>query len=502
MRASRPKQSLINAPPLLPDLVAQRAAISARADSWRPPQAWREWAGFVPDIQIRSGGRLQSMKPWDWQVQFTGLVLDDWGERSSYVFAKSRQCGASEGILSLLLWLALIAGSGLVPGIESGFCGLVTSKTQQDAWLLGRRLRRMVRSLGVQLETDALNLAVFSNGSTLMFRSGDPDSVGRGIESINAVFLDEFSFYDEQARTLEAIAPSMTSVPNSKLFVVSTPNGKGGEFWRLLCEPIGELALEQKLEGIRHETEPPFQIVKGSPRLILLNWREVYPGEKATFLDRIKTELNLTEATIQQEYEMQFLTDADDFIFPLPLVRACTGGGFEQDADTRAVYYAGVDVATSSQKNSDYTVCTIVRKTEEGKFTVAHLYRKRTGASQEHLNTIAGLIEQFEPIECTVETNGAGKVWLESLGGLNLPTKLEGFNTNRTSKESLVTRLLLALERGDILIPQSPITDELLAFKRDATGKLEAANGAHDDTVISLALALTSAGYTAEYRGL
>ena len=434
------------------------------------------------------------MKPWPWQVALVDQVMADWGERSSYVFAKSRQCGASEGVVSLLLWLALVAGSGLVPGVERGFTALVASRTQADAWLLGRRLRRMVRSLGIDLETDALNLAVFPNGSTIMFRSADPDSVGRGIESINAVFLDEFSFYDEQGRTLEAIAPSMTSVSNSKLFVVSTPNGKGDEFWRLLTTPISEPELEQKFEGIRSETEPPFQIIAGSPRLILLNWREVYPGDRG-FLERIKTELNLTEATIRQEYEMEFLSGSEDFIFSLPLVRACTRGALEPEPDTRAVYFAGVDVATSSSKASDFTVCCVIRRSGGNSFSVVRLYRRKTGTSQEHLAAIADILESFQPIATTIESNGPGAVWIEGLAGLNLPTTLEGFNTSRPTKESLIARLLLAMERGDIIFPDGPIIQELLSFRRDSTGKLEAANGAHDDAVMALALSLHAARY-------
>jgi phage terminase large subunit-like protein len=356
----------------------------------------------------------------------------------------------------------------------------------------------MVRSLGIALETDALNLAVFPNGSTIMFRSADPDSVGRGIESINAVFLDEFGFYDEQPRTLEAIAPSMTSVPNSKLFVVSTPNGKGDEFWRLLTTPLAEPELERKLEAIRTEAEPPFQIITGSPRLVLLNWREVYPGDRG-FLERIKTELNLTEATVRQEYEMEFLSDSEDFIFPMALVRACTGGELESRPDPFGIYYAGVDVATSSQKNSDYTASVVLRKVEGG-FAVAALYRKRSGTSQEHLAAITDQIEARRPIQTTIETNGPGKVWLESLAGLNLPTTLEGFNTSRPTKESLITRLLLAMERGELAIPDGPITQELLNFKRDPTGRLEAAGNSHDDTVMALGLALHSAGYAGELR--
>lgn len=449
----------------------------------------------MPYIKIRSGGRIQPMQPWEWQLSLINQVMGDWDTRSSYIFAKSRQCGASEGLLSILLWLSLIAGSGLVEGVHEGFTSLVISRTQQDAFLLARRMRRMIRSLELKLDSDALSMLAFPNGSSVMFRSGDPDSVGRGIESINAVVLDEFSFYEQQARTMEAIAPGMTSVPNSKLFVISTPNGKSDEFWRLLTTgPLTEDQLERKLEGIRTEVEPPFQYINGNPRLVLLNWREVYDDRKDTFLQDIKAEFNLTEATIRQEYEMEFISESEDFIFPLALVRECTAGQFESEPDPAGLYFAGIDAATSSSSASDYTVCCIIRKVDD-QFTVAALYRKRTGSSQEHLSAIAKLLERFMPIDTLVETNGPGGVWLENLAGLNLPTDMKGFITTRPSKEALITRLVLAMESGELTIPDSPITTELLSFRRTRSGKIEASQGEHDDCVIGLALALTAAAY-------
>ena len=72
---------------------------------------------------------------------------------------------------------------------------------------------------------------------------------------------------------------------------------------------------------------------------------------------------------------------------------------------------------------------------------------------------------------------------------------LNGHATTRASKETLIGRLVLALERSDLMIPDSPITQELLTFQRSNSDKLEAAAGAHDDCVIALALALAAAGY-------
>ena len=65
----------------------------------------------------------------------------------------------------------------------------------------------------------------------------------------------------------------------------------------------------------------------------------------------------------------------------------------------------------------------------------------------------------------------------------------------RSSKPVMIGRLQIALERGVLRIPRGPIIDELLAFRRTDSGKLEAGGNAHDDTVMALALALYAADF-------
>ena len=89
-----------------------------------------------------------------------------------------------------------------------------------------------------------------------------------------------------------------------------------------------------------------------------------------------------------------------------------------------------------------------------------------------------------------------GQIWLENLTGLGLPCQVEGFSTTAVSKPVLIGRLQIALERGVLRIPKgSVIVDELLAFRRTDSGKLEAGGNAHDDCVMALGLALQAARF-------
>ena len=167
-----------------------------------------------------------------------------------------------------------------------------------------------------------------------------------------------------------------------------------------------------------------------------------------------------------------------------------------READTKALYYFGVD---PSGAGADYSVCIVLEKIVREKkqcYRVAKLYRRKSGTAEQHLGTISDLIKEYDPISVSIEQNGMGAIWLEGLSGLGLGNEINGFTTSQKSKEMLIGRLQLALERGALEIPKGLIIDELLAFRRTEKGRLEAGGKAHDDCVMALALALAAAGYS------
>lgn len=71
---------------------------------------------------------------------------------------------------------------------------------------------------------------------------------------------------------------------------------------------------------------------------------------------------------------------------------------------------------------------------------------------------------------------------------------MEAFETTAVSKPPLIESLVLAFDRGEITALNDPIMrGELMAYERrvSATGRSQysAPDGAHDDTVMALALA-------------
>jgi hypothetical protein len=80
------------------------------------------------------------------------------------------------------------------------------------------------------------------------------------------------------------------------------------------------------------------------------------------------------------------------------------------------------------------------------------------------------------------------------------------FVTTNATKSVIIDALALALERGELQLLQfEPLLDELEAFEVDRTAsgltRYGAPSGAHDDCVISLALAYSALGKTNSARG-
>ena len=67
--------------------------------------------------------------------------------------------------------------------------------------------------------------------------------------------------------------------------------------------------------------------------------------------------------------------------------------------------------------------------------------------------------------------------------------RIEGIQTNEKSKQAMIDKILLFLERELLIINQDILLQELKVFKRNGK-KLTAPTGLHDDCVMGLAMLL------------
>lgn len=474
-----------------------RTVFAQRSDSELLTLPFAEWC---KSLRIKTPKGLQPFTLFDWQSETAPLIVGEAVmEGRTIVLLSSRQTGKTSMFLALGAYMAQATGQ---------HTSVFIHKTGKDSGLLARRLKRFLS--GLKLRTDSLSLLEFFNNSMIHFRSSNPtrgaegaEGAGRGLDSVDVVIVEESGHTANLAAVQGVIGPALTW-GNPKISVlIGTAGSKLSRYYSLLAESAGgETQLEALLEGIRQGTEKPFQILNRDgtgPIGVISNWRCIPEfAAESNFLARVQQELNLSDAQIASEYEMVFSSSVDSAVFDFGLVMAAQSTDIKPyEEGERSRRYVGVDPAGQGK---DYAVAVVLRK-EGDTYEACEMYRRRTGTSEQHLAKISDLIRKVKPSRAVVEKNSMGQVWLENLAGLSLGCKIDGFSTSQPSKEVLIGRLQIALEKGELRIPKGVIVDELLAFRRDDRGKLGATGSAHDDTVMALALALNAASYN-EFKDL
>ena len=456
------------------------------------------FAEYCASLRIKTTERIKPFELFPWQVEFTDLLVGPRAlTRRQISLLSSRQTGKTSVLLALMAYLAQS---------REQFTGIIVHRTTADAHLLARRVGKLLNS-DVELSTDSLGLIEFKDTkSVLHFRSSNPsrddgaEGVGRGIESADVVYVEEASHTRNLADVVGVAAPCLTWSDMGLMLFVGTAGSKQSYFYEQLAKASGGgEKLESLLSGIRGGELEPYQVLGGDsgPVGIVTHWRAIERFKnEPDFLKRVKDEFNLSDEQIAAEYQLDFESSVDQAAFDFAIVMAAAVESGSREADTKALYYFGVD---PSGAGADYSVCIVLEKIVREKkqcYRVAKLYRRKSGTAEQHLGTISDLIKEYDPISVSIEQNGMGAIWLEGLSGLGLGNEINGFTTSQKSKEMLIGRLQLALERGALEIPKGPIIDELLAFRRTEKGRLEAGGKAHDDCVMALALALAAAGYS------
>ena len=162
-------------------------------------------------------------------------------------------------------------------------------------------------------------------------------------------------------------------------------------------------------------------------------------------------------------------------------------GEYESPVE-KATYLLGIDCSGIGE---DYTAVVVLKKLGN-KLSLVKLYRKRKETSDYHIYQIRQIINEYKPQTVAIEvTGGTGQVYLEQLSKAHPKIAFETIKTTRDTKPTMVDRLKLALEKGELSYPaKCPLVDELLSFRREGR-KLQAASGKHDDVLMATCFAIT-----------
>ena len=288
----------------------------------------------------------------------------------------------------------------------------------------------------------------FTNNSIIEFKSSRSEDNLRG-NTLDYLILDEFCFIKE-ATYKKILLPTLITRPNSKVFLASTPLGRGN--WGY---------TQFKLKGDKYKS---FRFTYKDNPLIDLDLIEEY---KRT----------MSETQFAQEFLAEFVDQSTLF----SNIRECEISEDEITPYTKC--YGGIDLGLVN----DNSVFTIVNEYGEVVFQDAF-----TGLEVNDLiDRLDRTFQKYQPEKVYVETNSFGLVVLQMLRELWFE-KVAGFNTSNKSKSDIISNLISAFSTKSIrFVENQSLIDELndFGYKLSPTGQIQYASlTSTDDRIMSLAI--------------
>ena len=436
-----------------------------------------QWPAFARRTWIRTAGTVAPFNPYEYQVD----LVESINAHPNTIINKSRQMGASETVCSYLLCRALT---------ERGFAAVIFSKTQQDASELGRRVRARANSIegeSIRYLTDSNTQIAIEGRGTLYFLPASPRAA-RGIPSCSVLFMDEGAFLDGAAEIYRGAMPTLSMVGDAaKVIVTSTPDTELDWFGQLWHQgtPADWYDYVKRFEI--KDLNKRLAKVKDSWNRVAIHYSQhpIY-GHDPAWAKRTRESRRMTQAAWDSEYELAFGA-TDTQIYPSDLVRRAGRGSFRECGSVGRSYVIGVD---PNAGGNDYFTAVVLDITETP-YEVVGMYRENGKSTDYSLRHVKNLIEDYLPERVIVEKQAMGAVIAEALQHVLPAYAIETFNTSRPSKTVATDRVLYLLERDELIFPEGVIGEELRAFQQKESGAREAASGAHDDTVMSLAFAVS-----------
>lgn len=364
----------------------------------------------------------------------------------------NRQSGKSIGC-EILIILALF--------LKEGSFSMWVSPTLKQSRKVFRDLIKFLPQKMVKISNASDLIIQLNNNSMIQFFSAEAIQSIRGFTTNGICVIDEAAFFPQSNWLSEVIIPTLKNAKQKKMFLISTPNGKQGTFY--------EMYLKAK------SNEPKFKLIETN----------IYQDEFITG-EEINNLKNLTPPLIfQQEYECKFLDNAIT-VFQ----------GFEEcfqnyRYNNTLNEWCGIDLSTVGSDNTVITFINELNQTEQHIIDSVNLDDK--------YQKIANLINQRKHLsKGYIETNSIGEpIFNEIRKLLNNKTILQPWLTNNASKNNIIDNLALYIANKDISFNSENKTlyKELGTFTYNVSPKTRkiiygAKLGFHDDTVMSMAIAL------------
>lgn len=295
---------------------------------------------------------------------------------------------------------------------------------------------------------------------------------------VDFVFGDEASSYDDPNIFFRYVMTRAAS-KRGKVCCASTPVSIV-DLMALLSEPS---------RGFVYKAYPAIQNGKSI-------WPEKFPLEE---LEKIKKRIGVSN--FEREYMVNPKAEEEGAIFPPDLVSNCFDhhSSFRDASGGEVVM--GVDLAISEGPRADYDASVIIEKVGDMNMLI-YGERKRIRTIEAKVIRLKELYNRFKPKRILVDKSLVGPAVIQELRKSGLP--VEECDFHQINRNNRLVTLRKVIEERRLSIPfntQDSLTntfsnilvEELIRFKETTTPaktKAIVSTGAHDDTVMALALAV------------
>jgi len=450
---------------------------------------------YMKIISIDKG--LISFKLYDYQKEMLRSMKDN----RYTIIATARQAGKSTTTCAFILWYVLFHGEKTV--------ALLANKGETAREIMGRiQLAFQHLPKWLQQGVKEWNKGSFEleNNSRVIASSTSSDNI-RGY-SINLLFIDEAAFIENWDSFFTSVYPTISSGKDSKIVLVSTPNGLN-HFYSIWVN-----ASEKRNQ---------YEALK-------VMWHDV-PGRDEKWRVETLSGMNFDTQKFEQEYCVEFMGSSGTLISGWKLKELVHLNTLHQN-EGLYVYkqpeagHSYVLVADVSRgKGLDYSAFQLIDVTTMP-YQQAAIYRNNNITPYDFATTInqigriynkaAVLVEindigesvsvtlhndlEYENVLFTENAGRSGKRITTGFGGSSID---KGIRTTKVVKAIGCSMLKLLVEQNQLVINDFYTIAELGTFSKK-NNSYEAEPGHHDDLVMCLVLFgwLTDQQYFKEYTNI
>ena len=370
-------------------------------------------------------------------------VIGDNGAGNIYVVKSKRQCGKSFLASLILIYFSLN---------KKDTISILIEPTLNQSRRMFKDITKMLEGSGIIKNANQSLLSIdFINGSEIIFKSAEQYDAIRGYSVSGILIVDEGAFIRDDV--YEILFP-LRDAHNAPMLVISTPLFCDGYFYRLFT----------------------------SGNCKAYNWCDY---DTSMFLSDEKLEQyrnTLSDLKFRSEYLGQFITDGG-YVF-----RNITKCVLNNSSVTGDPVCVGIDWAVGN--DGDDTVLSLL----DANANAVEFVRLNNMSPVEQIDTIVNKLNTMPSLKkVVVEQNSIGNVYLDMLKHkYSRHSIITKFNTTNDSKRRIIEQLATAFQNENIHIPNDrELINQLqhYAVEKTAKGYTYNGQGAHDDYVMSLAMA-------------